>query len=285
MSRSLCMGSIKKEHAHLLQQLTRRIGWNFTSQQVNMFLSVKETWVGHWLKDQLVSSAALFQYGQKLASLGIVMVDPNHRRKGLGKQAVQQCLNVAALAGSPVTLVATPEGYPLYHALGFQTIGQIHRFERIQTENDVHPVETKDMLPVVETDLEDLTRLDEIVIGANRQDVHRILLQNIERGFKIRDTRGELQGFGLAVCRHNVLAVGPLMATSSDEAVRLVETLTSSWNGKVRIDVPGEQTRFMAQLRKIGFQETMVSPVMIIHGDRLPGQRAQLFGIADPALS
>ncbi len=41
MSRSLCMGSINKEHAHLLQQLTQRIGWNLTSQQVNMFLSVQ----------------------------------------------------------------------------------------------------------------------------------------------------------------------------------------------------------------------------------------------------
>lgn len=284
MSRSLCMGSINKEHARLLQQLTQRIGWNFTSEQVNMFLSVKGTWVGHWLEDELVSSAALFQYGQKLASLGIVMVDPNHRGKGLGKQVIQQCLDVAARTGSPVTLVATAEGYPLYKRLGFQTMGQIHRFERIQTENDVHPIEAKDILPVIVNDLEYLTMLDEIVIGANRKDVYRILLQNIDRAFKIRDTCGDLQGFGLALRKHNVLAVGPLMATSPDVARGLVEALASSWDGIVRIDVPGEQTWFMALLKEHGFQETMVSPVMMIHGDRLPGQREQLFGIADPAL-
>ncbi len=74
------------------------------------------------------------------------------------------------------------------------------------------------------------------------------------------------------------------MATSPDVARGLVEALASSWDGIVRIDVPGEQTRFMALLKEHGFQETMVSPVMMIHGDRLPGQREQLFGIADPAL-
>jgi GNAT superfamily N-acetyltransferase len=282
MRQDLELGILTAADRDALQQLATSVGWSFTSGQVNMFISPVGTVFGHRLGDRLISSAGIYIYGSRLASLGIVIVRPDFQRRGLGKSIVQHCLGEAEHNGVPVVLVATAQGVPLYTSLGFQTIGNIHRVEisgsvQVDSAND-----SLELNPVQEDDLTDLVARDELVFGARREELYRVLFSNIECGFVVRNSQNSMEGFGLATRRNDVLVVGPLIASTQDVALALLSKFVANWAGPVRIDVPSLQTTFIGELLRLGFKETMVSPLMILNADGLPGQRNQLFGIVDP---
>ncbi len=79
-----------------------------------------------------------------------------------------------------------------------------------------------------------------------------------------------------------MLVVGPIMADSHNIAIMLIKSFVSSWSGSVRIDVPSQQERFMNDLLMYGFEEEMISPLMILNAQELGGKRDQLYGITDP---
>ncbi|POS77111.1 hypothetical protein DHEL01_v204488 [Diaporthe helianthi] len=54
--------------------------------------------------------------------LNYLVVEPKHQRKGIGRLLVKEGLDQAARQGRDVCLRATPEGRPLYLALGFEEI-------------------------------------------------------------------------------------------------------------------------------------------------------------------
>ncbi|KKY32446.1 putative gnat family [Diaporthe ampelina] len=54
--------------------------------------------------------------------LNYLVIDPNHQRKGIGRLLAQDGLERAAGQGRDVCLRSTPEGRPLYLALGFRQV-------------------------------------------------------------------------------------------------------------------------------------------------------------------
>jgi GNAT superfamily N-acetyltransferase len=278
----LALDIITRADRMALQDLAQSVGWTFTSGQVNMFLSPVGTVFGHRIENRLVSSAGIYIYDATLASLGIVIVRPDFQRRGLGKSVVERCLREAEHAGVPVVLVATEQGYPLYASLGFQTIQNIHRLEINGSVHAVSPNDSHELNPVKEDDLSDLVAIDEVVFGARRDPLYRVLFSNIDCGFVVRNSQNSIEGFGLAMRRNDMLVVGPLIASTQDIALTLVANFVAHWAGPVRIDVPSQQATFITELARLGFKETMVSPLMIRNAHGLPGQRRQLFGIVDP---
>jgi GNAT superfamily N-acetyltransferase len=282
VSQNLQLDILTQADGVALQDLAKSVGWTFTSGQVNMFISPVGTVFGHRLEDRLVSSAGIYIYGSALASLGIVIVRPDFQRRGLGKSVVERCLREAEHNGVPVVLVATEQGAPLYTSLGFQAIGSIHRLELRGSVHAVPLSKSLEFHPVKEDNSSDLIAIDELVFGARRVELYRVLFANIECGFVTRNSQSAIEGFALAMRRNDVLVVGPLIASTLDVALALVSKFTANWTGPVRIDVPSEHKTFMTELARLGFKETMVSPLMIRNADGLPGQRNQLFGIVDP---
>ncbi|KAG8163531.1 hypothetical protein KVR01_006828 [Diaporthe batatas] len=54
--------------------------------------------------------------------LNYLVIDPKHQRQGIGRLLAKEGLDRAASQGKDVCLRATPEGRPLYLALGFEEI-------------------------------------------------------------------------------------------------------------------------------------------------------------------
>lgn len=54
--------------------------------------------------------------------LNFLVIDPEHQRKGIGKLLAKEGLDRAASQGIDVCLRSTPEGRPLYLALGFTEV-------------------------------------------------------------------------------------------------------------------------------------------------------------------
>ena len=267
-----------------LQDLAKSVGWNFTSGQVNLFLSSGGAVFGYRHEGQLIASAGIYSYGSELASLGIVIVHADFQGHGLGKQVVIRCLVEAERTGTPVTLVATEQGFPLYRSLGFEAIGQVHRFELAGRADILTETETwvEGISVIQNSDLADIIHLDEGIFGAKREMVCDALFRNMASGVIYRDEQGHVRGVAMSVQRNDLLVIGPVMAVNEAMGIELVKFAASRWQGRVRIDVPSSQPLFMENLTQLGFTQNMVSQVMIRGAAALPGERNRLFGIVDP---
>lgn len=282
MKTDLIFETLNLNCASDLRALAKSVDWNFTMGQVNLFLSSGGTVFGCRHEGQLIASAGIYSYGSELASLGIVIVHANFQRHGLGKQVVRQCLIEAERTSTPVTLVATEDGFPLYRSLGFQAVGQIHRFELAGRTSKMAENSVEGISIIQSTDLVDIIQMDERIFGAKRQAVYEALFRKMDCGFICRGEQSVVRGIAMSVRRNDLLVIGSVFAEDEAMGIELVQYLASSWQGRVRIDVPNSQTSFMAHLTRLGFTENMVSQVMILGATGLPGQRSRLFGIVDP---
>lgn len=284
MYQDIAIDILSKDDGPALRKLAQSVGWNFTPGQTNLFTSRAGELFGYRFEGGLVASAGIYIYGSALASLGVVIVHPDFQRKGLGKSIVKHCLIEAERVGAPVMLVATAQGFPLYESLGFQAIGNIHRFEieisKPLNETGIH--ESFQVNLVKKSDLPQLIAFDETVMGANRSGLYSVLFSNMECGYVVRNSQNSVIGFGLAVRRNNLLVVGPIVADSQDMAFMLIRNFVSNWSGPVRIDVPSQQDKFTKNLLAYGFAERMVSPFMLLNAQELRGKRDRLYGIMDP---
>ncbi|XOK58520.1 GNAT family N-acetyltransferase [Paenibacillus elgii] len=270
--------------AHLLA-LARSVGWSFSEAQPDLYLRTGPVF-GHRDGGKWISCAGFYAYGQKLVSIGHLIVDPAYQGKGLGKRLMLHYLSEAEKRGSAVTLVSTKSGFSLYTSLGFQTVGYAHRFQHdVPSENSQQERTSVDgeMVPLHEAALSEVIELDQVAAGVPRERMLHSIDHYKISGWAVRDSSGAIQGYGFARAKGDILVVGPLVSADADMVIRLLKPLMGGWRGRVQLDVPGVQASFQERLRGLGFRETSVSPQMLLGASSLPGRRELLFALADPA--
>jgi GNAT superfamily N-acetyltransferase len=83
-----------------------------------------------WADGRLVATTTTTVYGRELAWIGMVLVDPEYRRRGIATSLMRTALDYLDGAGvATVKLDATPAGRAIYEALGFITEGHFERWE------------------------------------------------------------------------------------------------------------------------------------------------------------
>jgi GNAT superfamily N-acetyltransferase len=219
-----------------------------------------------------MSSAALFDYGDALLSIGMVLVAPSQRRRGLARAAMDRCLRIAGRRSS--TLIATPLGEPLYVNLGFVEVGRVVRMS-------FEGATAGERLPsIADTDARAVEQLDHEAYGANRSALLRSLRARAAATSVVRAARGGVRAFGIAMRQRDQLVVGPLIARDASEALALFRSLTGAYAAAVRIDVPTTQMAFLSALAGLGLTRGQSAPIMLRGVDDLPGRREQIYAIA-----
>ncbi len=281
-----------------LQQLAERVGWHFADEQVALLMAAGTVYGHHAAVDgrrELIGAAAIYPYGRNLASLGIVMVSPEHQRQGIGNAVVRRCL-ADVDPQAHVMLIATPQGRPVYESLGFRIVEQVHRYE-LDLACTADRRRSHVVTPLRQDDIAAVVALDESASGGRRHVAYQALVQIARAGVAVRDDRGHVCGFAIALRGTDRWLIGPVIADSVNMAVELVLGLVErlriesivderefAGGGTVRLDVPRQQVEFQASLQAVGFQQTRQSPVMSVGGEPLPGDRDRMFAIIDPAL-
>lgn len=64
-----------------------------------------------------------------MSDLDYLGVHPDHQRRGIGKQLLNWGLDKAREQDKDVYLIATPAGFPLYQAVGFENLGSFLLFD------------------------------------------------------------------------------------------------------------------------------------------------------------
>ncbi|MGM7683714.1 GNAT family N-acetyltransferase [Cytobacillus sp. Hm23] len=262
--------------------LTMSVKWSFTRQQFELLLSVG-TFYGHYDNNRLISCAGIFQYENNLASIGIVCVHPRYRRMGLAKQLMTICIQEANKLNSSISLVSSPDGFPLYKSLGFKEIRNIHRLQldksNLALQGELEKIEQMNI-----EDLIDVIQLDKEAFGLDRSAMYEQHFYDMESGFVVRGDDRKLEGFGMVMKVGNAIRVSPLIAKDPIIAKQLISCIIGHHAYPIQIDVPSNQVDFINELeQRFYFKNILLSPQMILHATDLPKKHDHMYGILNPA--
>ena len=214
-------------------RLVRFAGWNQVENDWRIWLKLPRARV--WVTEtngRVVASAAAIPYQRRFGWLGMVLVDPDFRRRGLAGELVRQALNHLEQEGCRCQkLDATAEGHGLYEKFGFRPEYEVRRWRRSARELDSGAARP-DVVSLEPTLLGSLEDLDRPAFGASRQELLRSLLA-AGKGICLQPRPGVkgVQGYALVRPGRAAAQLGPLVASSPRAAKKLMETLVRRCGG------------------------------------------------------
>lgn len=270
-------------------RLAAQAGWNQTEADWRMILELSTggSFIAH-CGDQAVGTVTTVTYGGHFSWIGMLLVAPDFRRRGVGSHLLRAAIDYARPLGA-VRLDATPAGQRLYERFGFQPEYVIHRLLRRgdlpapRSSLSVSRV-SRDMLP-------ELTEFDAPHFGAARLAVLDKLLQRAPHYALMVRTGSHLAGFCLGRPGAHYDQLGPIVADFvADPIADPVETARGlvcqaiAAARDVILDVPAYQTAWLDLLQGLGFTVQRSFTRMALGPRPLPWEPKAQFAIAGPEI-
>ncbi|MCC3359192.1 GNAT family N-acetyltransferase [Bacillus sp. REN16] len=259
---------------------TKMQGWAYNRQELETLFAIGKIF-GHKNKqNEIVSCAAIIPYdNNRIASIGMVLVNQHYRGLGLGKEVVLSCIN-AVPAETPIMLVASEAGKPLYEKLGFTTIDVVHKVVTIpRTEPTASELEVK-ITSFQNQDFDEVVKLDEETFGANRKELITHRLKQAKKSIIARNKNGKLIGFGLCIQIDKGLVIGPIIAPNDQIALLQVNKLADKHQGNIRMDIPAKHESFLKLVEQQGDIEITTRPLMVKEKANYPANNRAFYGMA-----
>ena len=257
-------------------------GWNQTKEDWERFLEANPggCFVAE-LNGQMAGTVATIVYQKRFAWIGMVLVDPEQRRKGVGTALLLKALDHLEAKKIPcVKLDATPQGKPIYERLGFRAEYEIER--HILTREASPKVSPGTALDAAEH-LERLFEMDREVFGADRGVLLRSLAGSAPELVAITLSGGAVKGFALG--RKGSLAdhLGPWVASNGTAAHEVLEGfLLRSRRQVVFVDVLRDNPWAPELLAEHGFRFSRTLTRMYRGENAHPGRPDFLCAILGP---
>ncbi len=201
-------------------RLKEAAGWNQTEDDWRRLLLLEPDGCFGVIKDgALVGTITTTTYGNDLAWIGMVLVDPRHRRQGIATKLMNVALDYLNGKVKTTKLDATSLGKPVYEKFGFQVESVVERW--IGSANSSTP-DTPSHAGLGRDAVRELLILDRLSFGADRSQLIEALIDTAcIPPVLFRAADGALSGYALARSGTKANYLGPVVATDS----RHVETL------------------------------------------------------------
>jgi predicted N-acetyltransferase YhbS len=274
---------LTEEHISAGMRLSTLAGWNQTESDWRRVLQHDpQGCFMACLNNRVVGTTTTTVYGTDLAWIGMVLVDPEYRRRGIATQLMEAAIRSLRSQGvETIKLDATPAGRPVYAALGFTEETRIERW--MGTARATGKTDFQIWRPEVR---QKVMALDRRAFGAERADLlDSLVVDSSVMPLTISASDGELQGYALA--RRGTLAcyIGPVVAKSQHTAVSLLDGMFDRLNGRdVFIDI---NTRFEAGAQIMGtrgFVKQRDFMRMCFGPENSPETSELIFAIAGPEI-
>ncbi|PFT69531.1 GNAT family N-acetyltransferase [Bacillus cereus] len=271
---------LRKEQIGDIVALSSYIGWDYNREEIDTVFNSGIVY-GVWNeRKELIASAAIILYGEELASIGMVIVHPNYKGRGIGKVITNSCMSSVS-AQTPIMLIATDEGKPLYEKLGFRVVSYVSKYICNSYNVNDYCVGNEDyMVKYEECDLEKIIKIDENAFGTNRKVFLKKRIMQSEQCNVVKDKEQNVLGYGLSIQTPENKIIGPVVAKNNAMAMRIVHDLARGHNGKLRMDVPEGKNDFMKELEIAGFKKVNTPPIMMKNSNRLLKRNGELYSIA-----
>ncbi|QGH63845.1 GNAT family N-acetyltransferase [Serratia proteamaculans] len=185
-----------------------------------------------------VGCALRWRWGERRATLGLVIVAEQHRGQGIARAMLQRL--IAPLADYQLHLVATDQGKPLYRQLGFIDQGPLaqHQCRELPMRNAQPLPPGITLRPALASDIALLTELDFAASGLRRQPLLAEILASAEQAL-VLERHGMAVGFALRRRFGYGSVIGPVVAPEPTGAIALIDALCQPCSGQfVRVDTP-----------------------------------------------
>ena len=229
-------------------QLKEAAGWNQTEDDWRRLLRLEPNGCFCAIKDGgVVGTTTTTTYGNELAWVGMVLVDPQHRRQGIAAKLMSVALDYLRPRGGTVKLDATALGQPVYERFGFQVESLVERWSGAGNSRGRDDTNTDS--------LREILALDRAAFNADRSKLIEALISgSVVPPVLVRDADGALSGYALA--RHGTRAnyVGPVVAKDPQQVETLLdEVLSQLGDSRVYIDLNRECSAPTSLLSDRGF--------------------------------
>lgn len=261
-------------------------GWNQTEEDWRRFLGASEC--GCMVAEvdgQVRGTVTTITYEDRFAWVGMVLVDPQYRGKGLGTKLLKSAIEY--LEGTKITAIkldATPQGKPIYEKLGFQSEYEIERWILKRTPKMASKSAGAAPSPAVsERLIEAILAEDREVFGADRKQLLKSLHQSAPEltvaVWEGATLRGSVFGRRGSFADH----LGPWTAKDSNSASELLNTFVARSRREILlVDRVKSNAVAGSLLRSAGFEYSRLLTRMYLGANEHPGRVESLYAILGP---
>lgn len=284
MENSIALLPFQEEHIPLGMQLKEWANWNqvITDWKLLLRMSSGGAFVATY-KGKEVGTVVTLEYAQLFSWIGMVLVDPRYRGRGVGTHLLKSALDYAQPKG-PVLLDATALGQPLYHSLGFQAVGKVARLQ-ITGPPSVSTTETGNISTAQRKDLAKLSTYDQNKIQFSRAVLIEDFFQREPNYAFVAHQHQRIVGYVLGRAGSRFHHIGPLAADNRNVAKALLKyAFAKAPQRTMIIDVPMGQQEWYVWLLEQGFTMQRSFTRMCLGDPRKIPHGLNQFAIAGPAL-
>lgn len=256
--------------------LSKSAHWNQNEADWRLMLGFGRGW-GIALEDGTLSASTLaLPYGKDVAWVAMVLVLPEHRRRGYASQLLRLALAELHAQGRTPILDATPAGHAVYVQAGFKDTWGFKRFSLSRNVSGQASARS-----ITASDWPRLLELDRRAFGADREVVLRDLARRQPRLALVNDA-----GFVLGREGREATQIGPLVAQDEAGAAELLAAALAAVSGPVYLDLLDSRTSMKASLeaRGFAFQRPFTRMVHTAGAARAPGDASLVYCPAGPEL-
>lgn len=263
----------------IADELRSLAGWNQTLADWERLVafSPEGCFLAEW-DGAGVGTVTTTAYGAELAWIGMMLVHPEYRRRGIAKALMERAIQ--SLQGRGVKCIkldATPAGEPVYRQLGFEPEWELQRWERETMATDREWAATETAPVAAEPfSVRYPATLDRTAFGADRGDWLRLLSM-------CGRSRSMSRGFGLL--RPGMLAdyIGPVVAEDESQAEVILRELLAGTSRRVFWDIPRPNVSAEAFAKQFGFRPVRSLRRMSMGPTRGASNPRLQYAIGDPA--
>ena len=263
--------------AHALSQAVR---WPHRLEDWRITFALGQGLAAVDAEGRLAGVALWWTFGDRLATLGTVIVSPEVQRAGIGRRLLEAI--VAAAGPRAIRLNATAEGLRLYESLGFAAAGGIRQHQGMPAAGLVPTATEAEIRPLVEADRPAVLDLDRRASGDDRTAMIQVL-DALSTGLVARRD-GRLVGYALCRDFGRGRLVGPVVAESEATALALVSRHVAEATGFLRVDIPDDAETLSAWLAGAGLAGVDRVRAMLKGTPPDEAPDARIFGLASQAM-
>lgn len=234
--------------------LSNSEGWNQTEKDWKLLIeNPLNTCLVAEHNNTVIGTATALNHSNKVAWIGMVLVDKRFRGQGVGKMLLRTIIDALKNIDS-IKLDATPAGLPLYQKLGFIDEYKIYRMINPSLQSFRKQVFNYEPVNIDLESFSDVLKLDKRIFGTARTYLLQALLRNYPGKAYLIKRNKKLDGymFGRDGVRFNY--IGPVFAFSHDSArILILKALESLNNQPVALDILQDKEDLIKWLESLGF--------------------------------
>ena len=275
-----------EQHLDGAMALSRAANWNQNEADWRMMLRLGKGFGLSAADGSLIASIVVLPYGDQFAWMSMVLVSPQHRRRGYASRMLRRALGYLQERGLVAVLDATPAGHEVYVQEGLRDAWGFRRYSLAAARpvtgwQDVSGLKLRHLMP---DDWPQILALDLPAFGASREALLRALAVRLPEAALVVQRGERICGYLFGRDGREARQLGPLVAQDLPAAQALLSHVLASVAAPVYMDIVDHHTSLRSWVLLQGFTVQRPFTRMVYGAESAPGNNETVMLVAGPEL-